>query len=119
MAGYTSQLEPRQALVLALLPFFISGLAAIYLAVRYRKAPGSLVRPMRWAMPASLRRLGRRGLRRPAAGPPAFLDYDLRAIARALEARGLRCRVEDFPADYWSTDFRSTRSNLLITVAHS
>jgi hypothetical protein len=44
----------RQALVLAILPFFISGLAAIYMAVRYRNAPGSLVRPMRWAMTVAL-----------------------------------------------------------------
>ena len=44
----------RQALVLSLLPFFISGLAAIYLAVRYWKAPKSLVAPMRWAMPVAL-----------------------------------------------------------------
>jgi hypothetical protein len=44
----------RQALVLSLLPFLISGLAAIYLAVRYWKAPRSLVSPMRWAMPMAL-----------------------------------------------------------------
>src|SRR5881396_3173552 len=40
----------RQALVLAVLPLFITGLAAIYVAARYWKAPTSLVRPMRWAM---------------------------------------------------------------------
>ena len=44
----------RQALLLALLPFLISGLAAIYLAARYWKAPTSLVSPMRWAMPMAL-----------------------------------------------------------------
>jgi hypothetical protein len=44
----------RQALVLSLLPLFISGLAAIYLATRHWKDPVSLVQPMRWAMPAAL-----------------------------------------------------------------
>ncbi len=44
----------RQALVLSLLPFFISGLAALYLAIRYWNAPKSLVSPMRWAMPVAL-----------------------------------------------------------------
>src|SRR5437870_10548188 len=44
----------RQALVLAVLPLFITGLAAIYVAARYWKAPTSLVRPMRWAMPVAL-----------------------------------------------------------------
>jgi len=44
----------RQALVLAVLPLFITGLAAIYVAARYWKAPPSLVRPMRWAMPVAL-----------------------------------------------------------------
>ena len=47
-------LHSRQALVLALVPFFISGLAAIYVVLRYRKEPGSLVAPMRWAFPAAL-----------------------------------------------------------------
>jgi hypothetical protein len=44
----------RQALALAVLPFFISGLAAIYFAARYWKAPTSLVRPANWAMPLAL-----------------------------------------------------------------
>jgi hypothetical protein len=44
----------RQAFVLSILPFFITGVAAIVLAVRHWKTPGSLVAPMRWAMPAAL-----------------------------------------------------------------
>ncbi len=47
-------LYDRQALVLAILPLFISGIAAIYIALRYRKEPGSLVKPMRWAFPTAL-----------------------------------------------------------------
>jgi hypothetical protein len=47
-------LHRRLAFMLSLLPFFITGLAAIYVAIRYRKEPGSLVAPMRWAFPAAL-----------------------------------------------------------------
>jgi hypothetical protein len=47
-------LHSRQALVLAIIPLFITGLAAIYVALRYRKEPGSLVAPMRWAFPVAL-----------------------------------------------------------------
>jgi hypothetical protein len=47
-------LHSRQALLLAILPLFITGLAAIYVALRYRKEPGSLVAPMRWAFPTAL-----------------------------------------------------------------
>jgi hypothetical protein len=44
----------RQALVLSLLPLVITGIAAVFLAVRYRRAPSSLVAPMRWAFPAAI-----------------------------------------------------------------
>jgi len=47
-------LHSRQALMLSCLPFFITGLGGIYMALRYRNAPGSLVRPMRWAMNVAL-----------------------------------------------------------------
>ena len=47
-------LHSRLAFMLSLLPFFITGLAAIYVAIRYRKEPGSLVAPMRWAFPVAL-----------------------------------------------------------------
>jgi hypothetical protein len=47
-------LHSRQALVLSILPLFITGLAAIYIAIRYRKEPGSLVAPMRWAFTVAL-----------------------------------------------------------------
>lgn len=46
-----------------------------------------------------------------------LLDYDLGTLTARLTARGHRCRVLDFPADYWSRDFRRTRSNLVIEVA--
>jgi hypothetical protein len=60
------------------------------------------------------KQLARRVLRQPATGLAEFLDYDLEGIARALEARGLRCEVRDFPPDYWSDEFRTSRSNLVI-----
>ena len=44
----------RQAMVLALLPIFITGLAAIFIAWRHWKTPGSLVRPRSWVMPVAL-----------------------------------------------------------------
>lgn len=47
-------LHGRQALILAILPFFITGLAAIFLAIRYWKTPGSLVKPQRWQLPVAL-----------------------------------------------------------------
>jgi hypothetical protein len=47
-------LHARQAMVLAILPFFVTGLIALFLAIRYWKAPGSLVRPQRWIMPTAL-----------------------------------------------------------------
>jgi len=75
-----------------------------------------LTLPIRWLIPGRIKTLARRVLQRPAAGLPAFLDYDLRAIARSLERRGFRCEVRDFPADYWSSEFRTSRSNLLIHV---
>ena len=47
-------LHSRLALMLSILPLFITGLAAIWVALRYRKEPGSLVQPMRWAFPVAL-----------------------------------------------------------------
>jgi hypothetical protein len=47
-------LHSRLALILSILPLFITGLAAIWVALRYRKEPGSLVQPMRWAFPVAL-----------------------------------------------------------------
>jgi hypothetical protein len=44
-----------QALLCAVIPLFITGCAAVYLALRHRHAPGSLVsRHARWQMPVAL-----------------------------------------------------------------
>jgi hypothetical protein len=44
----------RQALLLSILPLYITGMAALYMAVRFRKEPGSLVQPLRWAFPLTI-----------------------------------------------------------------
>ena len=75
--------------------------------------------PIRWMIPGTLKQLGRRLLRRPSTELPEFLHYDLRTLKRSLEARGLRCEICDFPADYWNPEFRLSRSNLLIHVPAS
>jgi len=72
--------------------------------------------PVRWMVPRSLKQLGRRVLRRPSTELPEFLEYDLQALQRSLEARGLRCEIREFPPDYWNGEFRMSRSNLLIHV---
>ena len=83
---------------------------------RRAKAVDKLTLPIRWLIPGRVKTLVRQALRRPAAGLPEFLDYDLQGIARAFEARGFPCKVRDFPSDYWSSEFRTSRSNLLIHV---
>ncbi len=47
-------LHGRQALLLAVLPLFLTGLAALFLCLRHWRSPGSLVRPARWQMPVAL-----------------------------------------------------------------
>jgi len=47
-------LHGRQALMLAIVPLFLTGLAALFIVLRYWKSPGSLVKPQRWLMPTAL-----------------------------------------------------------------
>lgn len=72
--------------------------------------------PVRWVIPRRIKQLGRRALRRPSTELPEFLHYDLPALQRSLEARGLRCEIRDFPPGYWNEEFRTSRSNLLVHV---
>lgn len=46
-----------------------------------------------------------------------FLEFDMRELRARYEARGFRCQLLDYSDDYWSEDFRTTRTNLLITRA--
>ena len=80
------------------------------------RAADKFTLPVRWLLPGAIKRMIRRVFRRPSTGLPAFLDYDLAGIARSLTARGFRCEVRDFPDDYWSGEFKTSRSNLLIFV---
>lgn len=68
------------------------------------------------AVPPALKRLARRAFPWLPRAPLHYLEYDLRAVKRLLEDRGLGCTIADYPRDFWSRDFRRTRSNLLITV---
>lgn len=45
-----------------------------------------------------------------------YLEFDLDKMKKQLDAEGLRCDILDFPTDYWSEDYRLTRSNLLIRI---
>jgi ubiquinone/menaquinone biosynthesis C-methylase UbiE len=78
-----------------------------------------LTLPVRWLVPRAIKRAARGAIARPASGLPEFLDYDLAGIAASLRARGFRSEVRDFPADYWSGEFRTSRSNLLIFIPGS
>jgi ubiquinone/menaquinone biosynthesis C-methylase UbiE len=47
---------------------------------------------------------------------PAALNYDMKRIADRMQESGFQCSIVDYPSDYWSRDFRRTRSNLVISV---
>jgi SAM-dependent methyltransferase len=67
-------------------------------------------------VPAPLKRLARRVAPWLPPAPLRYLEYDLREVSSLLEGRGLTCAILDYPRDFWSRDFRETRSNLLIAV---
>ncbi len=67
-------------------------------------------------VPARVRRILRDAIRGGQRSPLRYLEFDLKALSVLLRSRGVECRTVDYPADYWSRDFRVTRSNLVITV---
>lgn len=67
-------------------------------------------------LPRTLKRLARRVLPGLPNAPLRYLEYDLRELETLLAGRGLACTIIDYPRDFWSRDFRETRSNLLIDV---
>jgi SAM-dependent methyltransferase len=69
-----------------------------------------------WALPPAIRHPLKRAAGRPSIDPMRYLEYDLAALARRLTGRGLVAEVVDFPDTYWSVDFRTSRSNLHITL---
>jgi ubiquinone/menaquinone biosynthesis C-methylase UbiE len=66
-------------------------------------------------VPRAVKNLLRRPLGMESTCPSALV-YDIRRVASRLQEAGFPCRVLDYPDDYWSPDFRRTRSNLLISV---
>lgn len=66
------------------------------------------------ALPRPLKKILRSGLGLQRHGQPLFLDYDVGALKDQLEAQGLECQILHFSENYWSRDFRRTRSNLLL-----
>lgn len=67
-------------------------------------------------LPARMRKTLKRALQREPGHEVAFLKFDLAALAERYRARGLACQIIDYPADYWSEDFRTTRTCLLMQV---
>ena len=67
-------------------------------------------------VPARVRRILRDAVSGGAASPLRYLEFDLEALTALLRRRGVDCATVHYPADYWSRDFRVTRSNLVITV---
>jgi len=68
------------------------------------------------AAPRSVRRIMRAWLGMAAPGYPIALHYDVTQLKRELERQGVGCDIVRFPADYWSRDFQTTRSNLSIQI---
>jgi SAM-dependent methyltransferase len=104
--------------LVAAVPDAAKGARARLLAWRRSSLAGKLRLGVAVITPGPLRRLAQRmGIVR--KNPIAFLEYDLTGIKAHYEARGCHCRILDYPDDYWSLDFRTSRSNLLIRVAHT
>jgi ubiquinone/menaquinone biosynthesis C-methylase UbiE len=67
-------------------------------------------------LPRAVRRLVRGALPGVPREPLRYLEYDLEEVKALLERAGAHCTILDYPHDFWSRDFRETRSNLLIAV---
>jgi SAM-dependent methyltransferase len=69
-----------------------------------------------FAMPPALRQRIKRAVGLPTVDPMRYLEFDLAAMAQHLTARGLVAAVVDFPGNYWSVDFRTSRSSLHVRL---
>lgn len=69
-------------------------------------------------VPAPVRGPVRRLLRVPPAHHLIALEHDLERLARRVREvhPEVECRVVPFPRDFWSRDFRASRSNLVIRL---
>jgi ubiquinone/menaquinone biosynthesis C-methylase UbiE len=109
---------PGGQVLVAAVPDTAKSARARLLAWRRSSLAGKLRLGVAMITPKPLRRLAQRlGIVR--KNPIAFLEYDLTRIKAHYEARGCHCQVLDFPDDFWSRDFRTSRSNLLIRVART
>jgi SAM-dependent methyltransferase/GNAT superfamily N-acetyltransferase len=68
------------------------------------------------ALPERARKALRRATGRQRRDPIVTLDYDMRRLQKVLSAHSLKCRIIDFPETYPSSDFRRTRTSLLISI---
>lgn len=67
-------------------------------------------------VPGPMKNVLRRTFRLARRNHLVFLEFDLKELKRELEKEGLGCDILDFPKDYWSRDFRITRSNVVIRI---
>jgi ubiquinone/menaquinone biosynthesis C-methylase UbiE len=67
-------------------------------------------------VPSGVRRRMRRLRPNTSIEDLRYLEYDLGKLKSTIEQRGARCRIFDYPKDFWSRDFRETRANLLIEI---
>ncbi|HUP25824.1 MAG TPA: class I SAM-dependent methyltransferase [Thermoanaerobaculia bacterium] len=67
-------------------------------------------------LPGPLKSVARRLAGHEQSRGLVYLEYDFDALRRRLESLGLECRVVEFPGNFWSRDFRLTRSNLVVTL---
>lgn len=101
-------------ILLAAVPDLAKSKKGRWLAWRRSNLSGKIRFAAAVLTPRPLRRLARRAgiVRRESI---AFLEFDLQALRAFYESRGFHCQLLDYPSDYWSRDFRTSRSNLLIT----
>ncbi|MCA1798549.1 MAG: class I SAM-dependent methyltransferase [Xanthomonadaceae bacterium] len=69
-------------------------------------------------VPRSVKRIVRRVLQQ-ARNEVVFLKFDLELMQEYFSEQGLLAEVVDYPDDYWSEDFRTTRSCLRLRVPAS
>jgi hypothetical protein len=48
--------------------------------------------------------------------PMTLLEYDFNDLKKKFEAKNFECEILNFPDQFWSRDFRLTRTNLLIRI---
>ncbi|MCA1779366.1 MAG: class I SAM-dependent methyltransferase [Xanthomonadaceae bacterium] len=105
-------------ILLAAVPDSAKSKKGRWLAWRRSNLSGKLRLTAAMVTPRPLRRLAQTaGLIQ--KNPVAFLEFDLQALKSSYESRGFHCQLLDYPGNYWSRDFRTSRSNFVITKPRS